>query len=243
MNYKDLIYKNYYSKRIGRSAPKDLKGLASRQPFYKNIINSHFPKNKTIEILELGCGYGAFLHHIQNAGYVNCTGIDASAEMVEIANKLNINGIATGDVVAEIKSRKDKSLDLIIAIDLIEHFTKSDLFELVIEFERVLKPGGRVITHQPNAEGVFGNAILYGDYTHEQAFTRVSVAQLFLSCGFSKVSSYEDVPIAFNLKSFVRKILWLRLVRPLYLFLIMVESGGSDKDIALTKNFLSVAIK
>lgn len=243
MSYKELIYKNFYSKRIGRQKPISIEKLGKNLPTYKNYIDRFFPKNKEIKICDLGCGFGAFLNLMHNNGYKNIEGVDCSSEMINIANDLGINCIVKSDVITYLKSKEDSSIDLICAIDFFEHFGKEDLFVLVSEIFRVLKPNGFVITHQPNGEGVFGAGILYGDFTHEIAFTRVSISQIFLSNKFSRIKSYEDKPLVYSLSSFFRRILWDFFVRPLYIFLISVESGGCDKDIILTKNFTTIARK
>lgn len=242
-DYKVKIYEYYLTNRVVGSVPDDLSCLDSRKPFYLNLIDNHFPTDRNIRVVDLGCGYGAFLYFMQKRGYRHTKGIDASPEMVGAAEKLGINGVHHGNLVAFLKDQPDESVDVITAIDLIEHFTKEELFELVSLMHRVLKRGGRVITHQPNAEGIFGNDILYGDFTHEQAFTRGSMAQVFLGNGFTSLQSYEDKPLRYSLKSCIRRFLWDGLVRPFYRFLIAVESGEIGKESILTKNFLSVIFK
>lgn len=241
-NYREKVYK-YYSSNSGRNlAPQTIDGFNARKPFFDKIINNYFSKNKEIKILEIGCGYGAFGYFIQEAGYKNYIGIDGSEEQVSEAKRLGIN-IELANLVEYLQSLDDSSLDLVIAIDVIEHFTKEELSDLIDDINRILKKDGIVITHQPNGESPFGNSIRYGDFTHELAFTRSSISQIFLSSGFSSVKSYEDTPIAHGLKSSVRKFLWNYLVKPIYKFLIIVESGGVDKNIVLTKNFLAIIKK
>jgi len=242
-DYKVKIYEYYLTNRVVGSVPYDLSDLDSRKPFYLDVIDKHFPNDRDIRVVDLGCGYGAFLHFMQQRGYGYAEGIDASVEMVDAAVKLGINGVRHGNVVRFLEEQPDESIDVLTAIDLIEHFTKEEIFDLVAHMHRVLKRGGRVITHQPNAEGVFGNAILYGDFTHEQAFTRGSMAQVFLGNGFASIRSFEDKPLRYSVKSRIRRLLWDGLVRPFYRFLIAVESGGSERESVLTKNFLSVVIK
>jgi len=242
-NYKTKIYENYLTNRLVSSIPSDLSSLNSRKPFYLNIIDNHFPIERDIKVVDLGCGYGAFLHFVQGRGYKDAEGIDVSVEMVEASRRLGIKGLIHGNVIRYLEEQPDESIDLITAIDLIEHFGKEELFVLVAQMHRVLKIGGRLITHQPNGEGVFGNAVLYGDFTHEQAFTRGSIAQVFLSNGFTSVQSFEDKPLRYSFMSRIRRLLWDGFVRPLYRFLISVECGGSEKESILTRNFLSVAIK
>ena len=242
-DYKQKIYRHYYTKRVGKNSPSDLGQLASREPFYRNIIDNFFPADKSSQVLDLGCGLGAFVYFMHSAGFENARGVDTSFEMTEIANDLGISNIEQGNVFDYLKKLPDDSMDVVTAIDLFEHFGKSELFDLVTEIYRVLKNGGVLISHQPNAEGIFGGGIRYGDYTHEQAFTRVSIAQVLLTCGFGEVTSYEDKPIPHGLKSWVRFCIWQVFIRPLYKFLVSVEAGGVDKDIIFTKNFLSLSVK
>jgi 2-polyprenyl-3-methyl-5-hydroxy-6-metoxy-1,4-benzoquinol methylase len=241
-NYRDKIYK-YYSSNSGRSlSPKTTEGFNVRKPFFDKIINEHFPKDKDIKILEVGSGYGAFGYFIQQNGYKNYIGIDGSISQVKEAKRLGVN-IILGNLIEHIKNLADNSIDLLIAIDVIEHFSKEELSSLIDDMNRVVKKDGLIITHQPNGESPFSNSIRYGDFTHELTFTHTSISQIFLSSGFSSVTSYEDKPIGHGLKSYIRLFLWNYLVKPIYKFLLIVESGGVDKNIVLTKNFLTVIKK
>ena len=76
------------------------------------------------------------------------------------------------------------------------------MFEILDEVLRVLRPGGLCLAHVPNAEGIFGMRVRYGDMTHEQAFTSKSAQQVFHTVGFSKVECNEEKPIIHGAKSF-----------------------------------------
>jgi len=242
-NYRKKIYK-YYSNYSGRSlAPNDINGLRSRESFFKKIINNFFPNDKSIKIVGIGCGYGAFQYFIQQAGYRNSIGVDGSQWQVNEPKRLNIQNVVFDDLVDYLKKLGDSSLDLLIAIVVIEHFTKEELSDLLDDINRVLKKDGVVITHQPNGESPFCGSIRYGNFTHELSFTRNSISQIFLSSKFSSVKSYEDTPIVHGLKSYIRLFLWEFLIKPIYKLLLVVESGGVDNDIILTKNFLTVVKK
>ena len=132
---------------------------------------------------------------------------------------------------------------MIIAFDIIEHFTKNELVGLVDELFRVLKKDGLIIAHQPNSEGPFGSFMRDGDYTHELSFTRQSIAQIFLSSGFRSIETYEDKPIPHGIKSFFRYLLWEFLIRKIYVIIRIIESGWCDKEAIFTQNFLAVIKK
>ncbi len=241
--YRQKIYEYYSSNRAGKLAPDTVKGFVPRQPYFKKLITEHFPVDKHAKILELGCGHGAFLYFMHVAGYVNAIGIDGSEEQIREAARLGIPGVKKGDLVEYLADCEGESLDLIIAFDVIEHFTKAELSGLVDNIHRVLKKGGKFVSHQPNSESPFGNFMRDWDFTHETGFTRQSMAQLFLSSGFSAIESYEDKPVAHGIKSLIRLILWNSAIRQIYNFIALVETGSIDRAAIYSRNFLSVAVK
>ncbi len=241
-DYRLRIYGAYVTARDSSLAPKALEGLRPRMPYLRQMIRRHFPENRDAVILELGCGHGALLYALQQAGYRNARGVDGSPEQIAAAQRLGILGVEEGDVVDSLGATADASLDVVVAFDLIEHFTKNELIPLVDEVHRVLKPGGKWIIHTPNAEGPFFGRIRYGDLTHELAFTRVSIAQLLKSSGFDEVACFEDAPVPHGLKSAVRAMLW-SLIRAGLLFYIAVETGAFDRNAVFSQNLLTVAVR
>lgn len=242
-NYRSKIYKYYSSRRIGKLAPDTVGGFKPRAPYFEKVIREHFPQDKTSKILEIGCGHGAFLYYVQEAGYANSEGVDTSQEQVQEAHRLGIVSVQQGNLVEHLQGIDGNTVDVLIAFDVLEHFTKDELSDLVDELYRVLKKGGIVISHQPNGEGPFGNFMRHWDFTHELAFTRQSIAQLFLSSGFAKVQSYEDKPVIHGMKSFVRYVLWEFVLRQIYRLRMVIETGGCDRNALFSLNFLTVAEK
>lgn len=169
-------------------------------------------------------------------------GIDYSGEQVVAAKRLGIEGVEQGDLMETLLSLPDGSQDVVIAFDVIEHFTKDELIPFVDEVFRVLRKGGKWLIHCPTGESPFCSKILFGDFTHELAFTRTSIAQLLLASGFAHVSSYEDKPVVHGAKSLVRRCLWetFRLLLRLYL---AAETGAGEKECIFSQNFLTVTMK
>jgi len=142
-----------------------------------------------------------------------------------------------------IKALDDNSLDMIIAIDIFEHFSKNEFTDLVDELHRILKKDGLIICHQPNSEGPFGNFMRDWDFTHELSFTRQSLTQIFLASEFNSIKTFEDKPIIHGVKSFFRFVLWEYLIRNIFVAIRIIESGGCDKEAIFTQNFLAVSKK
>lgn len=180
------------------------------------------------------------VHFAHTAGYQNATGVDRSPEQVKEAQRLGIAGVREGDLLETLELLPDKSVDLIVAFDVIEHFTKDELMPFVDEVTRVLRKGGKWIIHTPNDKSPFAGRMRYGNFTHEQVFTRTSLAQLFIASGFSLVTCYEDAPIPHGVKSAVRWMLW-RIFRGGLKVFIAAETGSPDECI-FSQNFLAVPV-
>lgn len=240
--YRQRIYAGYVTARDHPLAPASLDGLAPRLPYFRQMIRRHFPSNRNVSILELGCGHGALLYALHQAGYSNAIGVDGSSEQVAAAQRLGVQGVSEGGVIEALHETPDASQDVVIAFDLIEHFTKPELIDLIDDVHRVLKPGGRWIIHVPNAESPFGSRMRYGDFTHEIAFTRLSLTQVLLSSGFTQVSCFEDRPVPHGLKSLVRAGLWA-MIRASLLFFLAVETGVFDRNAVFSQNLLAVATR
>ncbi len=240
--YRERIYAAYVTARDRPLAPDSIDGLAPRLPYFRKMIRRHFPTERDAVILELGCGHGALLYALRQAGYTNTRGVDGSSEQVDAARRLGVPGVSEGGVMDALRKTPDVSQDVVVAFDLIEHFAKDELIGLIDEVHRVLKSGGRWIIHVPNAESPFSGRIRHGDFTHELAFTRQSLAQVLLSSGFSAVRCFEDRPVPHGLKSLVRAGLWA-VIRAGLLFYIAVETGPVDHQAVFSQNLLAVAVR
>lgn len=240
--YRERIYKSYVRAWTTPLAPETTAGLQPHAPYLLRIIKCHFPQDRQALILDLGCGYGALLYFALQAGYTNLWGIDGSPEQVAAARRLGIENVEESELMETLATLDDSSQNCIITFDVIEHFTKDELIPLVDNVLRVLQPGGRWIIHTPNGESPFSGRMRYGDFTHELAFTRTSMAQLLLSSGFRKVHSYEDEPIAHGVNSSIRWSLW-KVIRGFLRLYLAVETGDTGKEAIFSQNFLTVAVK
>lgn len=241
-DYRTRIYNNYVVARSAALAPHSLDGLRPRAPYLTGLIQRHFPSDRQASVIDLGCGHGAILHFARKAGYTNISGVDGSPEQVGAARRLGIDGVVEGDLLDVLANLADASQDCVVAFDVIEHFTRDEIIGLVDEVRRVLKPGGRWIIHVPNGESPFSGRMRYWDLTHELAFTRMSIAQLLCSSGFSDVQAYEDEPIPHGAISLARWVIW-KCIRALLRLYLAAETGDTGRTAIFSQNFLTVAVK
>lgn len=240
--YRTRIYTHYVQARTQALAPETLAGLAPRAPYLRRLVRAQFPADKHAAVLDLGCGHGALLYFAHEAGYTNLRGVDGSPQQVAAARRLGIAGVAEGDLRDALAAQADASLDVVVAFDVIEHFTRDELLPFVDQVQRVLKPGGRWIIHVPNGESPFGGRMRYWDLTHELAFTRTSLGQLLLSSGFADVRCFEDAPVVHGAKSALRWLLWKGFRGMLRLY-IAAETGDAGGAHIFSQNLLAVARK
>jgi len=239
-NWKQRLYDNYVSTgqaggNINRSNGLDIKQF----PQLSHVIKLHLPSKKDIEILDLACGHGSLIYCLKQHGYTNLHGVDISAQQVNLAHELGLTEVKCQDI-KEFLSGKKNEFDVIFLMDILEHFTKQELFDYLDIINQSLKQNGRVVIHVPNAEGIYGMRIRYGDLTHENCFTPQSINQVLSACGFSSVTCFEDKPIPHGLKSFIRAFLWKVMSFPFRLLLV-AETGNTH--MILTQNMLVTAQK
>lgn len=240
--YRNRIYTHYVEAWDETNVPRSVHDLENRAPTMRYVIDAFFPEDKSAAILDLGCGHGTLVYFAQQAGYCNTQGVDVSGQQVELGRKLGITNIAQGDMMTALKAVPSASFDTVIAFDVIEHFTKDELIDLVDAIHSVLKPNGCWIIHAPNANSPFVGAVRYGDFTHEQAFTPSSLQQLLKASGFSSFDFAECGPRIHGVRSLARVILWI-VARGIFRLINAAETGDIGRNEVWTRNFYAVAYK
>ena len=236
-HWKRELYQKY-SSTFSRTI--SIESFNAFKPYGNKIVTELFPSDKSIRILDMGCGIGGFVKVFLDRGYLNVEGIDVSSESVSIANHFGIAQVHKGEIIDSLKIKDDNSFDIILYLDVLEHITRHETLCILNETYRILRPGGKVIIHAPNAEGVFGSRIRYSDITHEMAFTEKSLGQMMTYAGFTSFTCLEDQPTMHNLKGVIRRFLWKLGTFP-FRVLHMAETG--TYRIKLSQNILFCALK
>ncbi|HEY3237516.1 MAG TPA: class I SAM-dependent methyltransferase [Polyangiaceae bacterium] len=209
-------------------------------PYLQAFVRRHFPTDRDAVIFEIGCGAGPIIHVARSLGYRNIRGVDIASGQVTAARKLGIDGLSEMDAVGALVALDADSLDCVVAFDLLEHLGMEELLQVTEQTARVLRPGGRWLIHVPNGESPFFGRVLFGDLTHQRAFTRQSLEQL-LGSHFTAIEFIEDQPAVHGIKSAVRHAAW-KVLRCAAAFWIAVESGIT-RDVILSQNLVAVARK
>ena len=238
--WKKRLYDCYVSSgQVGDISKKKSKLKLANYPYLVNLVKKHLSEDRTIQIADLGCGHGALLFVLSSMGYKNIVGVDISLEQISLAHAMGIKEAVNKELTLFLDEAQQK-FDVIFLMDVLEHLTKDEMFELLDRVYVRLNKNGSLIIHVPNADGLNGMRIRYGDLTHETSFNSDSLRQLTSACGFRNIQFMEDVPAIHGFKSLIRSILWKILTIIPRLILIVETGRGGHK---LSQNILAVVKK
>ncbi|MBU6229242.1 MAG: class I SAM-dependent methyltransferase [Cyanobacteria bacterium REEB459] len=116
---------------------------------------------KTVKVLEIGFGNGSFLTFARTRGW-DISGTEVNRELIEIAKQNGFDVYESEDLTCF----SDKTFDLIVAFDVLEHIPQSVLESFIFQVKRVLKDGGFFVARFPNGDSPFGLKVQNGDMTH-----------------------------------------------------------------------------
>ncbi|MDB4987515.1 MAG: Methyltransferase type 12 [Myxococcaceae bacterium] len=183
------------------------------------------PRDKSARCLDIGCGTGDFLYFLKQRGFRNLTGVDLSAEELNVARMLGAEDVRQESALDYLRSVPPGSLDLVSAFNFFEHLTKIEILDLLPNIYAALAPGGRLIAITPNGLSPFAGATRYWDFSHETGFTPASWRQLGRIAGFSTMTFEEYGPLPHSLFGVMRTAAWRTLTLGL-LAVSYVEVGG-----------------
>ena len=108
------------------------------------IFANFYPTpNKTLEILDAGCGTGLVGQHLESTHYARLDGIDLSSSMLEYAAQKSIyTRLHLGDLV-EYMTHHPQNYDVILSAATLIHF--GDLRPVFQSAARTIRPAGRFI--------------------------------------------------------------------------------------------------
>mgnify|MGYP000898907456 CR=1 FL=1 len=160
-----------YDNFFGASPLKEVHTIEQEtvEVFLDNILKG--------KLLDIVCGTGRWTKFFVKNGF-KCTGIDISNKMLSVARAKSINAKWVSYEGAELPY-DDDSFDVVSAMNVFEH--ADELYLMLDEIYRVLKPGGYLIASCMNQRSVIGtNRSDYDMFEHAKFFSKDSFT-LFLS--------------------------------------------------------------
>ena len=239
MEYRKRVYSNYVSLWQGQSKVFNEAAAVQWGKSYNYFLRRILPKDKSATILDVACGGGNLLHYLRSKGFTNIRGVDLSPEQVWLARQV-VDDVALQDCINYLIEHPNQ-FDLIIGLDIIEHFTKDEMMHFLDSIRIALRPNARLVLQTPNLAGLMGTSMRFGDITHEIGVTPGSLENLLRIAGFGEYEAWECGPAPHGLISFMRYLLW-HIIRVAFVAYDFVEVGGNNYSI-YTRVFLASAVK
>ena len=178
------VLEHYASVRHRQKAPDRNLRAALKRAFDREI-GPYLPQEKTIAILDAGCGEGRLLDYLRTCGYADLDGFDISPQNVDLCHGLGLRFVEQMDLLDLICKPVERTYDLVFAFDVIEHLEKERAAAAVEALRLRLKPGGVLLVRMPNMGHLLANFYRHGDLTHEFGVTENSVVDLLIAAGFA----------------------------------------------------------
>lgn len=138
-------------------------------------------------VLDLGPGRGELLELLTSRG-IDAYGIDKNESVVSRGRERNLD-VVVGDALAHLRGLADGTLAAVTGMHIVEHLDLNELFEIVGECHRVLRPGGRILLETPNpTTWQVGANTFYLDPTHVRPVHPLFLEFLLSETGFNDVT-------------------------------------------------------
>lgn len=122
-----------------RIKPNPWRRVADRGEPYKAIVGYFMNQNETLNILDVGCGYGYLVYALRKLGF-DATGIDIVDEPIKFANNTFGEYFSERDV-----NEYGKKHDMIVAVEIFEHLANPREW-----LQRCLRIAPKVMITTPN---------------------------------------------------------------------------------------------
>jgi len=187
MDYRARLYERYVTTQLA-AGDREILQTDSRlwEKYFRKNYLKHLPPDKTARILDAGCGMGQFLEFLRVAGYQDFLGIDRGDEAIRYCRARNLT-VEKSDLLEHLGAHEN-TYDAIVLNDIIEHFTKSEICDVVENIYKALRPNGVVLIKTANAANpITGAHSMAIDLTHEFIFSEESLNQVLSVFGFRDI--------------------------------------------------------
>jgi SAM-dependent methyltransferase len=179
----EIFYYSYQTEGRGLKNPEDLR-VAFKQFARANeeIFGPLLPRSGVA--LDVACGYGNMLFYFEQHG-LTASGFDLDQNQVDLARSIGLDA-RRGDIATEL-SRHEGDVDVISAMDVIEHLDKNVAVGFLGVVYKLLPKGGILVLRCPCADGFTGAHDVFNDMTHKWGATSIVIRQILLATGFERV--------------------------------------------------------
>jgi SAM-dependent methyltransferase len=155
--------------------------------WYRNLHETVFNhiqsdnKNRSVKILDCGCGTGGCISYLKKQGYEQFYGFDLSTDAVKIFKEIHpelAGNITILDIREMANHYEPDSFDVIVCNDVLCYFSTDEIKSIISGFYKLLRDDGLVILNLPALDAFSG--------IHDKA---VGIKQRFQKSGFDSLIS------------------------------------------------------
>lgn len=117
------------------------------------LVTHFYPNQTNLQILDAGCGTGAAMAYLAPFGHV--TGCDLSSLALSFCRQRSLSSLAQASVTE--LPFPVLAFDLVVSFDVLYHQAVADVNRALVEFWRVLRPGGRLFLRLPAYDWLRGH--------------------------------------------------------------------------------------
>ncbi len=163
----------------------------------KEYFQKFIPESSTV--IDIPCGYGEFIANINARQKI---AIDLNPE----SKKYLPSGVKFIQCSSDNIMLKDKSVDVIFVSNFFEHINHEVLRNTLLEFQRILRPKGKVMVLQPNIRFIPRDYWMFFD--HINPVDDRALDEIFEICGMNLIKKVEKF-LPYTTKSSIPKALWM----------------------------------
>lgn len=175
----------------GFDIDKHLKAREWQREVIFDWVIAQLPEVSAWSILDIGCGYGAWLRNFGDSNRL--LGIEQSVQAAEIASeRFGVEVHQTDFMQNDLPAG---SFDFVSGLAMIEHFI--DPLAALVEMNRVLRPDGYLYLQTPDLRGlvVRRGIARFFKLVHTYYFSLTTLAGLCEKAGFEVVAARERRPV------------------------------------------------
>jgi 2-polyprenyl-3-methyl-5-hydroxy-6-metoxy-1,4-benzoquinol methylase len=236
VEYRKRIYERYALNFQDAGEQFDERAARRWGKAYRRYLFGWLPDDKGASIVDVGCGDGRLLLFLKEQGYRNICGVDISPDQVKLACQVTPE-VVCKDAIQCLEAHRGE-FDLVVGLDVIEHFHKPEVLRFLDASYAALRPYGRLVLQTPNADSPWGTMYRYGDFSHEVGFNPNALSRLMRLTGFGNIEAREvgPLPLRYSVASTIRYLIW-QVIRAGLKVWNVAETGSFGSSI-LTRVFL-----